>query len=166
VRGGIRKQIKGIREMKVRRWMPSNGTEGMIFMEHFCSECIHERWMHHQNEDKGKCEILSNSMLHDRPCWDKDLKFDGWEWFCNEDLTGWKCNQHKPFDWGNDRDGWNEPPEIIPDDPNQLILFSFDEKLDDLIKQEKEECVFANPASALGIVSRRQSAGTMQHRTR
>lgn len=128
-------------EKLVRRFLPSNGTEGMIFVENFCSECIHERWMHHQNEDKGKCEILSNSMLHDRPCLDKDLKYDGWEWFDNGDFDNykWKCNQHKHFDWGNDRNEWNEPPEPPPYNPNQLLLFSFDEKLDELIKEQRKE---------------------------
>lgn len=122
----------------MRRYIPSNGTEGMIFVEHFCSECVNERWMHHQNEDKGKCEILSNSMLQNRPCLDKDLKYDGWEWFSKEDFSEWECKQYKHFDWGNDRDGWNEPPTIIPDDPNQLVMFSFDETIDNILLQNSE----------------------------
>ena len=120
-----------------RRWMPSNGTEGMIFVDAFCSSCIHEKWLHHQDSDEGKCEIFSNSILHNQPCFDKDLKFDGWEWFCNENFSNWNCKHFKYWDWGNDRDGWNEPPEPQPYNPNQLLLFSFDEKIDELIKEGK-----------------------------
>lgn len=70
---------KELKQSKIR-FMPSNGTEREMFINMFCSQCINERWMHKQNENKGKCEILSNSMVHHRPCYDKDLKFDGWEW--------------------------------------------------------------------------------------
>ena len=120
--------------------MPSNGTEGMTFIESFCSQCIHGRWMHYQESDEGKCEILSNSMIHGRPCYDKDLKYDGWEWYTEWTLTRceWKCNQYKHWDWGDDRRGRNEPPEPPPYDPNQLILFSFDERIDNLIKIKEE----------------------------
>lgn len=129
-----------------RRFMPTNGTDGEIFMSSFCFHCVHERWTHHHDEDReeDKCEILSNSMVSDRPCFDKDLKFDGWEWFDNGNFDDypknykWECRQYKPFNWGNDRDGWNEPPEPPPYDPNQLILFSFDEKLDEIINQESK----------------------------
>lgn len=121
----------------VRRFLPSNGTEGMMFTDKFCEHCINEEFM-----PKGcgkQCEILSNSLLHDRPCYNKDLKLDGWEWFIDENYRNAKCNHYVNFDWGNDRDGWNEPPEIIPDDPNQLILFSFNENLDELLKETRKE---------------------------
>lgn len=113
------------------RYIPSNGTEGQMFIENYCMRCIHERWLHHQEYDDGKCEILSNSLMNCRPCFDKDLKSDGWEWFCNSDGGGVICNQFKHWDWGND--GENEPHEPEPDNSNQLILFSFDEKVDSLI---------------------------------
>jgi len=125
-------------EKIVRRFMPSNGTEGDLFTGKFCGHCINEEFM---SKDCGKqCEILNNSLLHDRPCYNKDLKYDGWEWFDNGDYDNyeWKCNQYKHWDWGNDRRGWNEPPEPPPYDPNQLILFSFDEQIDNLIKIEEE----------------------------
>ena len=118
------------------RFFPSNGTEGMAFIENFCAHCIHEKYMH---DGAGmKCEILDNSFLHDRPCLNKDLKFDGWEWFQNENFYDWQCRQYKHWDWGNDEDGWNEPPEYIPDDPNQLVMFSFDEELDKLLREQKD----------------------------
>lgn len=128
-----------------RRFIPSNGTDGMIFIDQFCSNCIHERWMHHQDSDEVKCEILSNSMLHNRPCYDKDLGVDGWEWFDNGNFDNypknyeWECNQFKYFNKGDDRDGWNEPPETPPYDPNQLILFSFDEKIDEILQPKQIE---------------------------
>ena len=126
-------------EKLVRRFFPSNGTEGMIFVENFCSNCIHEKFMNTQNYNDKKCEIFDNSLLNNRPCYNKDLEYDGWEWFCNEDFGNWKCSQFKYWDWGNDRDGRNEPSEPIPYDPNQLLLFSFDEKIDELIKEERKE---------------------------
>jgi hypothetical protein len=120
------------------RYIPSNGTEGQMFIDNYCERCIHEKWLHHQESDEGKCEILSNSLMNHQPCYDKDLKQDGWEWFCNKDYTGRVCNQFKHWDWDNN-DG-NEPPKPEPYDPNQLVLFSFDEKIDNLIQvQELQE---------------------------
>ena len=128
-------------ENKLIRFFPSNGIEGMAFIETFCSQCIHEKFMHTNNHNDMKCEILDNSFLHDRPCLDKDLELNGWEWFQNENFYDWQCRQYKHWDWGNDNDGWNDPPENMPDDPNQLVLFTFDEGLDELLKERKEELV-------------------------
>ena len=96
---------------------PSNGTEGEIWMEKFCYQCIHERWSHHQNEDGGKCEILTNGLIGEQPK----------EWMFSE--NGWPvCTEWKFFDWGNDKDGFNEPPPPEPYDPNQLVFpFIIDE---------------------------------------
>lgn len=102
---------------------PSNGTEGMIFMDAFCEHCINEKWCHTQNDDDKKCDILSNSMLYDpgEPGYPE-------EWVYNEE--GWPvCTAWKRWDWGRDEgDGFNEPPPIYPEDPNQLCFpFIFDE---------------------------------------
>ena len=56
----------------------------------------------------------------------------GWEWFADDDLSNWRCNHFKYWDWGNDKDSWDDPPTIIPDDPNQLVMFTFDETIDEI----------------------------------
>lgn len=126
----------------MNKYIPSNGTEGMQFVDSFCSQCMSEKFMHTQNHDDKQCEIFNNSLLNNRPCYNKDLKFDGWEWFRNDDYTKTECKQYKHWDWGkNDDDGNNDPPEEPPYDPTQLLMFSFDEQVDNLIKERKVEVV-------------------------
>ena len=36
----------------MKKYRPSSGTEGMSFTEKYCEQCIHERWMHFQDEDR------------------------------------------------------------------------------------------------------------------
>jgi len=115
----------------MKPYRPSNGTEGMIFMEHFCFECIHEKFSHTQNQADLKCEIMTNSMIY-------DLDESGYpkEWIRNEREEP-LCTEWKHWDWGNDRDGWNEPPPPEVYDPNQLVMpFIIDE-----ICKVKEELV-------------------------
>lgn len=89
-------------------FQPSNGTEGMIFTEAFCECCIYE---HPHPEMKPKCDILSGSMIEgQQPEW--QYSPEGWP----------ICTKWKHWDWGNDDDGWNEPPEPEPDDPDQLVI--------------------------------------------
>ncbi len=117
---------------------PPNGTDGMIFSEAFCEQCIHERWIHHQDEnrEKDKCEIWSNVLIFDV----SDNEYPP-EWIFNEE--GWPvCTNWQKFDWGDDHDGWNEPPEppYEPQDPNQLMLFSIaDDILENHVPQQKEK---------------------------
>ena len=116
-----------------KRFRPHNGTEGMDFIDQYCSCCIYERWMHHQDEDKeeDKCGILTKTYVYKTT----DPEYpDEWT-YDNEGKP--VCTAWQHWDWGNDEDGWNEPPEDTPIDPNQLVMFSFDEKLDELI-EEKE----------------------------
>ena len=108
-------------EQQVIRFMPSNGSEGMIFVENFCMQCIHEKFMHTQNHNDKKCEIFDNSLLNDRPCFNRDLNLDGWEWFMDKECQNWKCRQWQKWDWGNDPDNLNEPPEPPFHDPDQLL---------------------------------------------
>lgn len=106
------------------KYRPSNGTEGMFFTEHFCAHCIHEKWTHTQKDGDKQCDILSNSMLYDRD----DSKYPE-EW-TYDDKGKPTCTAWVKWDWGNDNDegGLKEPPQIPPDDPNQLCLpFIFDE---------------------------------------
>jgi hypothetical protein len=39
-------------------YRPSNGTEGMMFMEYFCDRCIY-------NSEEEGCEIIMRTMMHD-----------------------------------------------------------------------------------------------------
>lgn len=92
-------------------FLPSNGTDGMIFTEHFCEQCIHEKFIHTQNDDDLKCDIFTSWMIEGHQ---KEWVFD---------YEGWPvCTKWKKWDWGNDRDGWNEPPTPEPINPRQLIL--------------------------------------------
>ena len=102
----------------MRKYQPSNGTEGEMFHENYCYQCIHERWVHRQDENKeeDKCDIWSAAMIYDL----KDPRYPE-EWtYENGQPT---CTGFKKWDWGNDDDGWNEPPPPPPpEDPNQLVM--------------------------------------------
>ena len=41
-------------------YRPSNGTEGEMFMERFCYECIHDNY-----PDGPYCEIIANTLVFD-----------------------------------------------------------------------------------------------------
>lgn len=118
-----------------RKYIPSNGTEGEGFMSAFCYQCIHERWIHRQDEDReeDKCDILSRAFLYnvDDPEYPEEWTYDE-----NGKPT---CTNWQKWDWGNDRDGFNEPPEPPPYDPNQLVLFTFDERVDELVKEKIQQ---------------------------
>ncbi len=48
----------------LKPYRPSNGTEGMIFQEKFCDNCIHDKeW---REKDKNPCQILSNTLMYER----------------------------------------------------------------------------------------------------
>lgn len=49
----------------MRKYRPSNGTEGMCFIAEYCENCIHEKFMYTNNEKDKKCNILSNTMIYD-----------------------------------------------------------------------------------------------------
>ena len=117
-----------------RKYQPSNGTEGMMFMENYCEQCLHEKWIHTQNDNDLKCEILSNTMIYTI----KDKEYPS-EWIYNENEKP-TCTKFKKWDWdNNDGDDLNEPPESPTDDPNQLMLFSIaDDILENHIVKETE----------------------------
>lgn len=107
-----------------KKYRPSNGTEGEMFMDKRCYQCIHEKWLHTQNDDDAKCEILNNTMLYDVH---EDEYPEEWTYDENDKPT---CTAWKKWDWGNgDDDDLNEPPPPPPpDDPNQLCMpFAMDE---------------------------------------
>jgi hypothetical protein len=101
-------------------FMPSNGTEGMIFTDAFCDCCIHEKFSHTQNHADKKCDIMSRSIIYwyepNNPEYPKEWRFNA---------EGWPvCEAWVKWDWGNDGDpdDPDNPNYRQPDDPNQLCL--------------------------------------------
>lgn len=113
-----------------KKYRPSNGTEGMCFVDTYCCNCIHEKFMHTQVRGDLQCDILDRTMLYDV----KDKEYPE-EWTYDDKGHG-ICTKFKKFDWGKDDDGnWVDPPPPPTDDPNQLVMpFIFDE-----LKIEKHE---------------------------
>lgn len=97
---------------------PSNGTEGMSFIEEYCAGCIHDN--PDQNASKPRCDILTATMCF----YPTDPEYPV-EWIVDS-LGAPKCTKFVPWDWGNDGDP-NDPdnPKAPPPppDPRQLNLF-------------------------------------------
>ena len=118
---------------QLKKYRPSNGPEGMWFIEEYCSHCIHENFINTAKDDDKKCQILSDTMIYriNDPEYPKEWIYDK-----NGEPI---CTEYKHWDWGNDGDP-NDPqnPKVpVPDDPNQLLLFTFDEQIDELLKQKE-----------------------------
>lgn len=44
-------------------YQPSNGTEGVMFADHFCDQCLHDKdW---RDKEKNPCLILSATLIYD-----------------------------------------------------------------------------------------------------
>lgn len=99
-------------------YRPSNGSEGMWFDGKFCGRCIHEKFMHTQKHGDQQCDIYNRMVLREinEPDYPKEIVYD-------QNDHG-SCTAFVKWDWGNNDDdnGFNEPPIIEPDDPNQLVL--------------------------------------------
>lgn len=98
-------------------YRPSNGTEGMIFEEHYCSQCIHD------NPDPNhpkKCELIVRAMCfyETEPEYPLEWTYDA--------LGHPRCTNYVNWNWSSDGDP-NDPdnPKKLPDppDPRQLSLF-------------------------------------------
>lgn len=103
-------KILQFKELANRPYMPSNGTEGMYFTNAFCENCINQ---HPDPENDLQCSIHLNSLLRDSVN----------EW--TRDDEGYPfCSSFVKWDWGkgDDRDGWNEPPDHPPINPDQLWI--------------------------------------------
>jgi hypothetical protein len=105
----------------MKKYRPSNGTEGMAFCEHFCERCIHEN---PSQESKRKCDILTATMLYDV----NEEKYPK-EWTYDENGSP-TCTNWVKWDWNNDGDpdDPDNPKAPIPENPNQLCFpFLLDE---------------------------------------
>jgi len=119
-------------------YQPSNGTEGMMFTSAFCDRCIHDKYGHTGNTNDEMCDIIASTMALDI----KDEHYPK-EWIYNEE--GWPvCTKWQKWDWGNgdDEDGWNDPPEPEPYNPNQLC---FPWALDEILEQEPTAGLIPEP---------------------
>ncbi len=104
----------------MKKYQPSNGTEGMGFMETFCDKCLNQ---HPDPNSPKQCMIIMRTMLYNT----RDKEYPE-EWTYDENGKP-ICTAFVKWDWGKDDDGnWIEPliPPPVPD--NQLCLpFIFDE---------------------------------------
>jgi hypothetical protein len=98
----------------------------MFFVEEFCMNCLHEKFLHTNKFGDKQCDIFSRSLIYgvNEPGYPEEWIYDE-----NDNPT---CTAWRKWDWGNDDDdddgGLNNPPELPPDNPNQLVLpFIFDE---------------------------------------
>ena len=112
----------------MKKYRPSNGTEGDCFMSKHCYQCIHD------NPDctakAPRCDIMTLTM-----CLDLNDKDYPKEWIYGEDDKP-KCTKFVKWDWGNDGnpDDPENPKAPIPENPNQLLLFS---SADDILENHK-----------------------------
>jgi len=100
---------------------PSNGTEGISFMEDFCDQCIHQNPDPDPKYTKAKnCEICMLTMCYTP----NDPEYPR-EWIYNAEGRP-TCTNFVKWDWDNDGDpddpdNPKAPPP--PPDPRQLNLF-------------------------------------------
>lgn len=100
----------------MKKYRPSNGTEGDYFMSKFCYQCIHDNPDY--NAKSPRCEIMTLTM-----CLSVDDKDYPKEWTYDENGKP-ICTEWRKWDWGNDgdHDDRDNPKAPIPDDPNQLVF--------------------------------------------
>ena len=101
----------------MKKYQPSNGTEGMYFMDEFCMKCVH---CDPNPEGAKQCDILCRSMAYDVS--DDEYPIE-WTYDHNGNPT---CTAHLKWDWSNDGDpddpdNPNQPP--IQVGPNQISMF-------------------------------------------
>lgn len=111
----------------MKKYRPSNGTEGSIFYDKYCANCIHENDI---PPNRKNCNIFTKTLLYDVD--DDDYPK---EW-CYVDGKP-TCTAWVKWDWDNngDPDDPDNPNKPIPDDPNQLMLFS---EADKVLNKEME----------------------------
>ena len=102
-------------------YQPSNGSEGMVFTDKYCMNCLH---CDPDPNGKKQCDILCASM-----CFSVNEEGYPKEWVYDENDKP-SCTSWQKWDWGKDGDPDNpqNPKAPIQDDPNQLCMpFIFDE---------------------------------------
>ncbi len=94
---------------KIRKYCPSNGSEGEGFIETYCMHC---KFCDPDPNGETQCLVLYNSLSYDVD--DEEYPV---EWIL-DDKDQPTCTKHVFFDWDN---GKPEKKEILPKE--QLKLF-------------------------------------------
>lgn len=112
----------------MKKYIPSNGTEGEGFFECFCYHCI--------NCDPDPCGEKQCDIMLRALCYDIDEPEYPTEWVYVENKP--TCTAYVPWDWDNDGnpDKPENPKSPPVYDPNQ-ISFPFIEALE--VEEIKEE---------------------------
>lgn len=105
----------------MKKYRPSNGTEGEYFMDKHCMNCLH---CDPDPDGAKQCEILMRAM-----CYSVNDEEYPTEWTYIDDKP--TCTKWQKWDWGNDGDpdDDNNPKSPIVYDPNQLMLFSITDEI-------------------------------------
>jgi len=100
----------------MRKYQPSNGSEGDWFTDKFCFQC---QECNPNPNGKKQCDILMRTLIHNVG----DDEYPT-EWIYDENDNP-MCAAHKPWNWeemGNPDDEENEN-YVMPYNPNQIELF-------------------------------------------
>lgn len=118
---------------------PSNGAEGMDWMEDYCFRCIHDNPYLDNGEQlwrgRRRCEILTASLCF----YPTDPEYPK-EWIMKNGQG--HCTAHVRWDWGTDGDpdDPDNPKAPVPYNPNQLEMFPLSPtELDFQPKQQPHE---------------------------
>lgn len=104
-----------------KKYMPSNGTEVIAFIETYCTNCLH---CDPDPDGTKRCDILRRTLCYSVG----DERYPS-EWTYDEAGEP-TCTSWRKWDWGNDGnpDDPDNPKAPVPDNPNQLCMpFIFDE---------------------------------------
>lgn len=95
-------------------YCPSNGSEGMYFIEEHCMNCVH---CDPDPNGKKQCDILCRSMCYSpgEPNYPEEWIYDE-----NNEPT---CTKWAKWDWAKEGDPDESPNAPVPYNPNQLKLF-------------------------------------------
>ena len=97
-------------------YCPSNGTEGMAFMEAHCFKCEHDAKYRRTEEGKDGCLILARTMAFDPSDGIGPHKYPS-EWIYEDDGAA-TCTSFKP-----EHDEEIDGPRPFKHDPRTLNLF-------------------------------------------
>lgn len=69
-----------------RSYRPSNGTEGMDFMDKFCLRCERDRKFRETQDGEDGCPIVADTFVYETD----DHRYPK-EWICEEDFSEARC---------------------------------------------------------------------------
>ena len=103
----------------IRLYRPSNGTEGMMFADEFCDQCMHQN-PNPEAENPKNCNICMRSFLYgiNDPEYPIEWRYDALDHPTCTAFIGWNWDENGDPD---DPDNPHRPPP--PPDPNQLSIF-------------------------------------------